>query len=91
MSEYFSPKQNSTFERHIFRNIKPENGENFNKFLLRIRHQTKRSFGIDENESKEINVKDKIIDSWALLDLKKKILEKERTLEEVDIYNPYIK
>ena len=84
LSEYFSPKQNSTFERHIFRNIKPENGENFNKFLLRIRHQTKRcSFGKDENESKEINIKDKIIDSWAPLDLKKKILEKERTLVEV--------
>ena len=24
LSEYFSPKQNSTFERHIFRKLKPE-------------------------------------------------------------------
>lgn len=84
LSEYFSPKQNSTFERHIFRNIKREEGENFNKFLLKIRQQAKRcSFGRTEIECTEINMKDKIIDSWASLDLKKKLLEKERTLDEI--------
>ncbi|KAL7301787.1 hypothetical protein TKK_0005775 [Trichogramma kaykai] len=84
LSEYFSPKQNSTFERHIFRNIKPETGEDFGKFLLRIRHQAgKCSFGKTEAEAKETNLKDKIIDNWAPMDLKRKILEKERTLNEI--------
>lgn len=84
LTDYFSPKQNSTFERHIFRNIQKVGGEDFNKFLLKIRQQAKRcSFGNSEIEATEISMKDKIIDSWASLDLKKKLLEKERTLDEV--------
>ena len=77
LSEYFSPKQNSTFERHIFRKLKPEQGENFNKFLLKVRQQAaKCSFGNSAHEATEINIKDKIIDDWASLDLKKQLLEK---------------
>ncbi|XP_044753909.1 uncharacterized protein K02A2.6-like [Coccinella septempunctata] len=84
LTDYFSPKQNSTFERHIFRNIKPEQNENFSKFVLKIRNQaSKCSFGNSAQESNEINIKDKIIDSWAPIDLKKKLLEKERSLDEV--------
>lgn len=84
LSDYFSPKQNSTFERHVFRGIHREEGENFNKFLLRIRQQAKRcSFGKSETEAVEINMKDKIIDNWAPIELKKKLLEKERSLDEI--------
>lgn len=84
LSEHFAPKQNSTFERHKFRKMKPDDGENFSKFLLKIRHQAKRcNFGKTEKEASETSMKDKIIDSWASLDLKKKILEKERSLDEV--------
>lgn len=39
LNEYFSPRRNTTFERHLFRNITPIEGENFNKFLLRLRQQ----------------------------------------------------
>nr|CAH7744111.1 unnamed protein product [Callosobruchus chinensis] len=84
LTDFFSPKQNSTFERHIFRSIQNEDGEDFNKFLLKIRQQAKRcSFGKSEIEATEISMKDKIIDSWASLDLKKKLLEKERSLDEI--------
>lgn len=84
LTDYFSPKQNSTFERHIFRSIRKEDGEDFNKFLLKIRQQAKRcSFGKSEIEATEISMKDKIIDSWASIELKKKLLEKERTLNEI--------
>lgn len=83
LTQYFSPKQNSVFERHIFRTLKPEEGETFNKFLLKIRQQaTKCTFGKDEKEATEINMIDKVIDHWASHDLKKKLLEKERTLDE---------
>ncbi|KAL7288297.1 hypothetical protein TKK_0017635 [Trichogramma kaykai] len=62
--DYFSPAQNSTFERHVFRKIKPESEENFNKFLLRVRHAAKRcSFGKNETESSELNMKDLILDN----------------------------
>ncbi|XP_074032658.1 uncharacterized protein [Leptinotarsa decemlineata] len=84
LTKYFSPLQNSTFERHTFRNIKPGEGETLNKFLIRLRQQaTKCSFGNTADEATEINIKDKIIDHWAPLELKKKLLEKERTLEEI--------
>uniref|UniRef100_A0ABD2WZD1 Uncharacterized protein n=1 Tax=Trichogramma kaykai TaxID=54128 RepID=A0ABD2WZD1_9HYME len=84
LSDYFSPAQNLTFERHVFRKIKPESEENFEKFLLRVRHAAKRcSFGKNETESSELNMKDLIIDNWASLNLKKAILEKEHTLDQV--------
>ncbi|XP_055914201.1 uncharacterized protein LOC129947595 [Eupeodes corollae] len=84
LNEYFSPKRNSTFERHLFRTLKPDDGENFNKFLLRLRNQAaKCSFGETKQEICEINIKDKVIDAWASRDLKKRLLEKEHSLEEV--------
>lgn len=84
LTEYFSPKRNSVFERHVFRSLKPHEGEMFNKFILRIRHQaTKCTFGKDTQEATDINMIDKIIDHWAPQDLRKKLLEKERTLDEV--------
>lgn len=84
LNEYFSPKRNSTFERHVFRELKPLDGEDFNKFLLRLRNQTtKCTFGSTEKESKEISLKDKIIDSWAPNELKAKLLEKEQSLDNI--------
>ncbi|KAG5893745.1 hypothetical protein JTB14_001389 [Gonioctena quinquepunctata] len=84
LTKYFSPTQNSTFERHTYRNIKPSNGESLNKFLLRLRQQaTKCSFGNSADEATEINIKDKIIDDWAPLELKRKLLEKERSLSDI--------
>lgn len=32
LTEYFSPKRNSVFERHIFRSLKPNEGETFINF-----------------------------------------------------------
>ncbi|XP_053953714.1 uncharacterized protein LOC128860298 [Anastrepha ludens] len=84
LDEYFSPKRNSTFERHLFRNLSPSEGENFNKYLLRLRNQvSKCDFGKTASEIIEICVKDKIIDSWAPVDLKRKLLEKEQSLNEI--------
>lgn len=84
LTDYFSPVQNSTFERHAFRNIIRAENEAFSKFLLRIREQaSKCTFGSTKQESKEIILKDKLIDCWATMELKKKLLEKERSLEEI--------
>lgn len=84
LTKYFSPVQNSTFERHTFRNLKPETGEDLKKFLLRLRKQAaKCSFGNTAEEAMELNIKDKLIDNWAPLELKRQLLEKERTLSEV--------
>jgi len=84
LDKYFSPQQNSCFERHVFRNMKPEQDENFNKFLIRCRTQANKcSFGKTETEAREINIKDKLIDMWAPIELKRKLLERELPLSEV--------
>ncbi|KAG5883825.1 hypothetical protein JTB14_033747 [Gonioctena quinquepunctata] len=44
---------------------------------------TKCSFGNSADEATEINIKDKIIDDWAPLELKRKLLEKERSLSDI--------
>ncbi|KAG5875425.1 hypothetical protein JTB14_005323 [Gonioctena quinquepunctata] len=83
-TKYFSPTQKATIETHTYRNIKPSNGESLNKFLLRLRQQaTKCSFGNNADEATEINIKDKIIDDWAPLELKRKLLKKERSLSDI--------
>lgn len=84
LNEYFSPRRNSTFERHLFHELKPMEGEDFNKFLMRVRQQAEKcTFGKTESEAKEINIKDALIEKWATVDLKKRLLEKEMSLEEV--------
>ncbi|XP_053956201.1 uncharacterized protein K02A2.6-like [Anastrepha ludens] len=84
LNNYFTPKRNSTFERHLFRSIAPLEGEPFNKFLLRLRHQSSKCcFGETKSEIEDIALKDKIIDSWASVDLRKRLLEKEQSLNEI--------
>lgn len=40
LDEYFSPKQSRVYERHLFRLMKQEPWEKFEKFLIRLRHQS---------------------------------------------------
>lgn len=42
LNEYFAPKQSRVYERHLFRLIKQESGEKFDKFLVRLRHQSSK-------------------------------------------------
>lgn len=42
LDNYFKPKHSIIYERHLFRSIKQEDGENFDKFLLKLRHQAER-------------------------------------------------
>lgn len=61
-----------------------ENGENLGKFLLRCRAQAKKcSFGNNESEARDINLKDKLIDMWAPVELRRKLLERELPLDQV--------
>lgn len=81
---HFAPIRNSTFERHLFRSLKPDPNEEFNHFVVKLRQQVSRcELGKSENEIKEIYLKDKIIESWASAELKNRFLEKEHSLEEV--------
>ncbi|KAL7297754.1 hypothetical protein TKK_0008789 [Trichogramma kaykai] len=39
LDEYFTPKPSKVYERHLFRSIKQEADEKFEKFVVRLRHQ----------------------------------------------------
>ncbi|KAH8235347.1 hypothetical protein KR032_001395, partial [Drosophila birchii] len=57
-------------------------GEGLTEFVTRLHSQiVKCSFGKTKKQIERICFKDKIIDEWASLDLKK-LLEREFTLEE---------
>lgn len=70
LDEYFSPKQSSVYERHLFRLMKQEPGEKFEKFLVRLRHQSTKCKFADENE----NLIDQITEKCNSTELRKKIL-----------------
>lgn len=54
LNEYFSPKQSRVYERHLFTLIKQEEGEKFEKFLLKLRNQA--------NKCKFTNIEEHLID-----------------------------
>lgn len=84
LNEHFVPKRNSTYERHLYRSMKPADGEPYNKYIVRVRQQVaKCDFGSTKTEIEEICIKDKLIDTWAPLELKKRLLEKEHSVNEV--------
>lgn len=84
LDEYFAPKHHESMERHIFWTLKPESGENLEKFMLRAREQAyKCNFGTSQQESRDICVIDKIT-LLAPPDLKEKLLQRDQpTLDDV--------
>jgi hypothetical protein len=41
LDEYFSPKANVPYERHVFRQMKQEDGETVDQFVVKLRNQAK--------------------------------------------------
>lgn len=66
----FTPKQSKVYERHVFRLIKQEEGEKFEKFLARLRNQAVKC-KFDEPEEYLIH---QINEKCTSVDLRKKIL-----------------
>ncbi|XP_063391875.1 uncharacterized protein LOC134677371 [Cydia fagiglandana] len=67
---FFLPHQNKTYERHLFRQLKQEQGETFEKFLVRLRRQSNKcKFSCVED-----NLIDQIVEKCLSKDLRKKIL-----------------
>nr|CAI5843770.1 unnamed protein product [Callosobruchus analis] len=65
---YFSPKQSRVYERHLFRLIKQDVEEKFEKFLVELRHQsTKCNFSNEEE-----HLIDQITEKCISTELRKK-------------------
>ena len=74
LDDYFIPKANVPFERHLFRQISQSSEETVNQFVCRLRQQaTSCEFGDREDEY----IRDQLIDKCYSAKLRRKFLEKE--------------
>lgn len=68
---YFTPKQSKVYERHLFRLIKQEPDEKFEKFLVRLRQQSDKC----QFKDKDDQIIDQITEKCSQKELRKKILQ----------------
>src|SRR6218665_804714 len=77
LDAHFSPKLNTPYERHVFRQMKQECKETVKRFVSRLRRQAENcEFG----EQLEENVRDQVIDKCSSSLFRRKLLEKGQTL-----------
>lgn len=70
LEEFFLPKQNRIYERHMFRLIKQEDGEKFERFLVKLRKQADKC----DFDKKDEHLIDQITEKCNSAKLRKKIL-----------------
>jgi hypothetical protein len=82
LDEYFSPKANVPYERHVFRQMKQEDGETVDQFVVKLKNQAKNcSFG----DSFAEQIRDQVIDKCRPSRLRKRLLEKSGELNLGDV------
>ena len=82
LDEYFSPKANVPYERHVFRQMKQEDGETVDQFVVKLKNQAKNcSFG----DSFAEQIRDQVIDKCRSSRLRKRLLEKSGELNLGDV------
>lgn len=81
LTDYFTPKGNTSYERHIFRKMSQQKDERIDSFVMRLRVQANRcEFGSRTDE----NIKDQVTSSCYSDSLRRKILERNhKSLESV--------
>lgn len=83
LDEYFAPQQSKRFERHIFRGIKQEENEKFEKFIVRLRQQASKCKFVDLDDQ----LIDQITEKCNSEELRRKILKSgdDMTLNQIII------
>lgn len=81
LTDHFAPKQNTSYERHVFRKMSQRKDERIDTFVMRLRIQADRcEFGSRVDE----NIKDQVTSSCYSDSLRRKILERNhKSLESV--------
>lgn len=81
LNTFFLPSENTTYERHLLRQIEQKAGENIDAFTVKLRVQAERcGFG----DKVEENIKDQIIEKCQSVTLRRELLKKgDASLEEV--------
>ncbi|XP_068758051.1 uncharacterized protein [Montipora capricornis] len=77
LDDYFVPKANVPFERHLFQQIVQESEETVDQFVCRLRQ---RAINCEFGESENDYIRDQVIDKCYSSKLRRKFLEKEGAL-----------
>ena len=81
LDAYFTPQVKVSYERHIFRQMKQEEHETVDQFVVRLSNQAaNREFGATKNEQ----IRDQIIDKCKSTGLRRKLLGKGQELTLAD-------
>lgn len=81
LNSFFLPKENSTYERHLLRQMKQKAGESIDAFTVRLRLQAERC---DFGDRIEENIKDQIIQNCQSPALRRDLLKKgDASLEKI--------
>ncbi|XP_071626806.1 uncharacterized protein [Temnothorax longispinosus] len=72
LTDYFRPKLNTTYERHLFRNMAQKEDETVGQFVTRLRQQAKYC----KFASMDTEICDQIIEKGRSMEVRKRILEK---------------
>lgn len=87
--EFFQPGRQDVLERHNLRRMKQLEGERFAEFIMRIRQQIEEC-GVDKYEPEvrkiltDIMLTDTIVEGCLSEELRKQILQKDRSVEEIE-------
>lgn len=73
LNSYFAPKQNTSYERHIYRKLKQEKDERIDSFVMRLRVQANRC---DFGDKLDENIKDQMTSGCQSDALRRKFLER---------------
>ena len=81
LDSHFTAQLNEPYERHVFRNLKQEEGETVDQFITRLRRQAENCNWDNADEP----IRDQVIDKRRSADLRRKLLLKgtHLTLEKV--------
>lgn len=81
LTDFFAPKQNSSYERYVFRHLSQEKNKSIGMFELRLREHAERC---DFGDQLDSNIRDQITAMCASDLLRRKILEhKTKLLEKI--------
>lgn len=89
LDDFFQPCRQDCLERHKLKQMKQKEGERFADFMLRLRQQAS-DCGFDKysNEIKdvltEIFLTDAVIEGCASMELRRRILQQDRSLSEIE-------
>ena len=74
LDNYFKPKSNPVYERHVFHNVEPQEGEETSMFVTRLREQAELC---DFGDVKDDMIRDHVVQHTRDRKLKEKFLQKQ--------------